>query len=134
VEFLKFTFARNSLEKGDPKDVSLAPAHRERSSRPSIEILVLVNGLVDLGYGDKRVDHGHDEFAKKDGTHINGIKGFWGIEKVGLARFRGMAPQNFYLRLKETEFRYDNRGKNLGGLIFKNLQITPAQLVMPHVT
>ena len=77
------------------------------------------NGLVDMGYGHKRVDHGKDEFAKKDGTHINGIEGFWGIAKVRLAKFRGMAPQTFYLHLKETEFRYNHRDENLRRLILK---------------
>ena len=83
------------------------------------------NGLVDIGYGHKRVDHGKDEFAKKDGTHINGIEGFWGIAKVRLTRFRGMAPQTFYLHLKETEFRYNHRNENLGRLILKICRKNP---------
>lgn len=77
------------------------------------------NGLVEIGYGHKRVDHGKDEFAKKDGTHINGIEGFWGIAKVRLTKFRGMHPNTFLLHLKETEFRYNHRGENLGRLILK---------------
>ena len=44
--------------------------------------------LVDLGYGHFRVDHSRDEFTK--GTvHINGIKGFWGLAKIRLAKFMG---------------------------------------------
>ena len=39
------------------------------------------NGLVDVGYGKHlRIDHGQDEFAKGR-THINGIEGFWGMQK-----------------------------------------------------
>lgn len=83
------------------------------------------NGLVEIGYGHKRVDHGKDEFAKKDGTHINGIEGFWGVAKVRLTKFRGMAPQTFYLHLKETEFRYNHRNENLGRLILKMCRPEP---------
>lgn len=82
-------------------------------------------GLVEIGYGHKRVDHGKNEFAKKDGTHINGIEGFWGIAKVRLTKFRGMAPQTFYLHLKETEFRYNHRNENLGRLILKICRSDP---------
>ncbi len=71
------------------------------------------NGLVDMGYGHMRVDHGKDEFARPDGTHINGIEGFWGIAKVRLAKFRGMSQKTFYLHLKETEFRFNYRNDNL---------------------
>ena len=46
------------------------------------------NGLVDLGYGHFRVDHGNDEFVKGV-VHINGIEGFWGLAKVRLAKFKG---------------------------------------------
>jgi transposase-like protein len=56
-----------------------------------------------VGYGHKRVNHSRDEFARQDGTHINGIEGFWALAKVRLARFRGMAPQTFWLHLKECE-------------------------------
>ena len=83
------------------------------------------NGLVDIGYGHKRVDHGKDEFAKKDGTHINGIEGFWGIAKVRMTKFRGMASQTFYLHLKETEFRYNHRNENLTRLILKMCRLHP---------
>ena len=48
------------------------------------------NVLVDLGCGHFRVDHSRDEFTK--GTvHINGIKGFWGLAKIRLAKFKGQS-------------------------------------------
>jgi transposase-like protein len=66
------------------------------------------NGLVDLGYGHLRVDHGNDEFVK-GAVHINGIEGFWGLAKVRLAKFKGLPRHTFHLHLKETEWRYNNR-------------------------
>ena len=72
------------------------------------------NGLVDIGYGHFRVDHGKDEFVNGP-HHINGIEGFWGITKVRLAKFRGMHQNTFFLHLKETEFRYNHRNEIWAG-------------------
>ena len=71
------------------------------------------NGLVDLGYGHRRIDHGNDEFVRGS-VHINGIEGFWGLAKVRLAKvrlakFKGVPKHTFHLHLKETEWRYNNR-------------------------
>jgi transposase len=71
------------------------------------------DGLVNYGYKKHyRVKHGENEFA--DGNnHINGIENFWGLCKVRLAKFRGMNKNNFYLHIKECEFRYNFRNQNL---------------------
>jgi transposase len=82
------------------------------------------NGLVDIGYGHFRVDHGKDEFARGK-THVNGIEGFWGIAKVRLAKFRGMAKSTFYLHLKETEFRYNHRNDNIYKILLSLLRQNP---------
>jgi transposase len=82
------------------------------------------NGLVELGYGHFRVDHGRSEFAR-NGVHINGIEAFWGSAKTRLAKFRGLAPAAFPLHLKECEFRYNNRGKNLTRLLLKICRENP---------
>lgn len=82
------------------------------------------NGLVDIGYGHYRVDHSKDEFVRGS-THINGIEGFWGYAKVRLSKFRGMNKQTFHLHLKETEFRYNLRHKNIGRVILKSCRKTP---------
>ena len=44
---------------------------------------------------------------------MNGIENFWGIAKVRLYKLRGMNKETFYLHLKECEFRFNNRHKNL---------------------
>ena len=78
------------------------------------------NGLVDLGYKKHyRLDHGKDEFVRGK-SHINGIEGFWGYAKTRLSKFKGMHKNTFYLHLKETEFRYNYRTKNLYKLVLEN--------------
>jgi len=82
------------------------------------------NGLVELGYGHLRVDHGRNEFARGS-AHINGIEAFWGAATTRLARFRGMHKSTFLLHLKECEFRYYHRGENLTRLILKMCRENP---------
>ncbi len=82
------------------------------------------NGLVDIGYGHFRVDHGHDEFARGP-THINGIEGFWGMAKVRLTKFKGLPKSTFHLHLKETEWRFNNRHSNLYKLLLYYLRKNP---------
>ena len=82
-------------------------------------------GLVDLGYKKHyRVRHGDDEFAT-DQSHINGIESFWGYAKTRLARFRGIHRSTFCLHLKETEFRFNNRKKDLYQTILKIVRENP---------
>ena len=65
------------------------------------------SGLVDVGY-DKhfRVNHGKNEFAKKNGVHVNGIESFWSFTKRRLNKFNGVKI-NFHLHLKECEWRWN---------------------------
>lgn len=77
------------------------------------------DSIVDLGYQKHyRIDHGKNEFAIGN-THINGIEGFWGFAKVRLVKFRGMHSSTFYLHLKECEFRFNYRKKNLYSILLK---------------
>lgn len=82
------------------------------------------NGLVEIGYCHLRADRGADEFARGP-AHINGIEAFWGYAKTRLARFRGISRATFPLHLKECEFRYNNRGRNLTRLILKMCRERP---------
>ena len=83
------------------------------------------NGLVDLGYAKHlRVDHGRNEFTRGR-SHINGIEGFWGFAKSRLSRLRGMHKSTFYLHLKECEFRYNNRNKDMYELLLKEFRKEP---------
>lgn len=83
------------------------------------------NGLVDVGY-DKhlRVQHSHNEFAN-DRSHINGIESFWSYAKRRLTKFNGIAEHTFELHLKETEFRFNHRNKNLYKALLQLLKSQP---------
>jgi transposase len=86
------------------------------------------DGLVDLGYKRHyRVNHGKDEFARKK-SHINGIENFWGIAKMRLSKFRGLNKNVFYLHLKETAFRFNNRHEDLYKLMLQMLSNNPLKL------
>ncbi|MDR2912240.1 MAG: IS1595 family transposase, partial [Alistipes sp.] len=74
-----------------------------------------------------RVQHSDNEFAV--GTnHINGIENFWGLCKVRLAKFRGVHKHTFVLHIKECEFRYNNRNKNIYISLLRNFRINPLKL------
>ena len=87
------------------------------------------DGLVSMGYKKHyRVYHGKNEFAKRTGkirNHINGIENFWGVAKVRLYKFRGMDKKTFYLHLKECEFRFNNRDKDIYKLLLNILRKYP---------
>ena len=55
----------------------------------------------------------------KGRDHINGIEGFWSYSKNWLYQYRGIPKHHFHLYLKETEFRFNNRDKNLFHLMAK---------------
>ncbi len=83
------------------------------------------DGLVDVGYSKHfRVEHGANEFAR--GTqHINGIESFWSFAKRRLQKFNGISAHTFYLHLKECEWRFNNRSKNLYAELLKLLRNHP---------
>ncbi len=83
------------------------------------------NGLVDLGYKKHyRVHHGANEFAKGK-NHINGIESFWSFAKRRLMKFQGVPRITFYLHLKECEFRFNYRDKNLYVMLLKMCRENP---------
>ena len=83
------------------------------------------NGLVDVGF-DKhyRVNHSKNEFVAGD-SHINGIESFWSYAKRRLQKFNGVSKETFYLHLKECEWRFNNRSKNLYLELLKLLRENP---------
>ncbi|MDR0918739.1 MAG: IS1595 family transposase, partial [Oscillospiraceae bacterium] len=84
------------------------------------------DGLVDLGYEKHfRVNHGENEFSKGNGNHINGIESFWIYAKHRLNKFKGIKKEKFILFLKETEFRFNNRNKNLYKFLLKLFRENP---------
>jgi len=64
------------------------------------------DGLVLNGYTHHRVFHSHNEFARGK-CHVNGIESFWSFAKRRIAKFNGLTDENFFLHLKESEFRFN---------------------------
>ncbi len=80
------------------------------------------DGLVDVGYDRHlRVRHADNEFANGS-NHINGIESFWSYAKRRLVKFNGVRRQDFYLFLKETEFRFNHRQTTLHKVFLRLLQ------------
>jgi len=86
------------------------------------------DGLVNFGYKKHyRIKHGENEFAKGR-NHINGIENFWGLAKVRLTKFRGIQKKCLSLHIKECEFRFNNRDKNIYKLLLKIIRENPLNL------
>lgn len=62
------------------------------------------------------IKHNEDEFAKGR-THINGIEGFWSYAKERFHKYHGINRKNYPLYLKEMEFRFNHRNKNVFKLL-----------------
>ncbi len=63
----------------------------------------------DHGYRHYRVHHAKNEFARGR-SHVNGIESFWSFVKRRLRKFNGVRKNTFLLYLKESEWRFNNRG------------------------
>jgi transposase-like protein len=83
------------------------------------------NGLVDVGYKKHfRIKHSQNEFASGK-NHINGIESFWSFAKRRLEKFHGISKSTFNLHLKECEFRFNNRSKNICKILLNDFRKTP---------
>ena len=69
------------------------------------------DGLVMYGFRHERIDHSK-RFANGK-VYINGIEGFWSYAKERLLKYHGLSAQLFPLYLKELEFRYNTRERDL---------------------
>ena len=77
------------------------------------------DALMFCGYRHLRAGH-----AKRFSTgkvYINGLEGFWSYAKERFAKFHGVSKEKFPLYLKEMEFRYNNRHRNIFNLLIENL-------------
>ena len=71
--------------------------------------------------------HDKDEFVREN-SHINGIESFWDYAKTRLVKFKGMDKKMFNLHLKECEFRFNNRGKDMYQILLKIFRDEPLKL------
>ena len=82
------------------------------------------DGLVVNGYDHYRVFHSHDEFVRGK-SHVNGIESFWSFTKRRMAKFNGLTDENFYLHLKESQWRFNHRHDNIYKLLLREFRQNP---------
>ena len=86
------------------------------------------DGLVDWGYRQHyRVCHSDNEFVQfgNSKNHVNGIESFWGFAKNRLVKYQGIPKKDFYYHLKECEFRFNMRGKDMYKFMLQELKNKP---------
>ncbi|MFW5703720.1 MAG: IS1595 family transposase [Patescibacteria group bacterium] len=67
------------------------------------------DALAVYGYNHKKVKHTENEFAREDGTHINGVESYWSWTKRRLAQFNGLTRKQFREYMLESEWRFNHR-------------------------
>jgi transposase len=73
------------------------------------------DALMFCGYRHLSVDHQHK--FKQGKVCINGIEGFWSYAKERLIKYHGISKEKFLMYIKEMEWRYNNRNRDLYGLL-----------------
>lgn len=69
------------------------------------------NSLMCCGYRHLKIDHSKRFSSGK--VYINGLEGFWSWAKERLIKHHGISPKYFPQYLKELEFRYNNRHRDI---------------------
>jgi len=82
------------------------------------------DSLVLNGYKHYRIHHSENEFARGK-NHVNGIESFWSYTKRRLRKFNGIRKDKFLLHLKESQFRWNNRGGIIYKVLLKELRRNP---------
>ena len=63
------------------------------------------------------IDH-DKELVDTNHNHINGIEGFWSFAKERFHKYHGIDKLNYPFYVKEMEFMFNNRDRNLFKLLF----------------
>ena len=79
------------------------------------------DALMFCGYRHLKVDHG--KYFANGKVYINGLEGFWSFAKERLIKYHGVSQEKFPLYLKELEYRYNNRNKDLYALLVQLMAI-----------
>lgn len=69
------------------------------------------DALAVYGYNHKKVKHDENEFARPDGTHINGVESYWSWMKRRPNKFNGIPRKQFAAHMLESELRFNHRSK-----------------------
>ena len=73
------------------------------------------------------MSRGENGFVERGnpGNHIDGIESFWGYAKDRLVKYQGIPEEDFYLHLRECEFRFDMRGRDMYRFMLRELRERP---------
>ena len=86
------------------------------------------DGLVDWGCKHHhRVSRGENESVERGnpGNRIDGTESFWGYAKNRPVKYQGIPEEDFYLHLKECEFRFNMRGRDMYRFMLRELRERP---------
>ncbi len=73
------------------------------------------DSLMFCGYRHLKIDH--SKYFSSGKVYINGLEGFWSFAKERLMKYHGVSNEKFPYYLKELEYRYNNRDKNIFSLL-----------------
>lgn len=86
------------------------------------------DGPVDWGCKHHcRVSHGENGFVERGnpGKLIDGIESFWGYAKDRLVKYQGIPKEDLYLHLRECEFGFNMRGRDMCRFMLRELRERP---------
>ena len=87
------------------------------------------DGLVEAGFSrHHRINKYYAReraMFSENGVHINGIESFWSYAKRRHQKFNGLRKTSFPAFLKETEFPFNNREKDLYKLMLRSCRMKP---------
>ena len=115
-------------------DVTRGTSTRVVEGKASSDPIMCTDGFAScdglVGWGCKRhhrVSRGENGFVERGnpGARIDGIEGCWGHAKNGLVKYQGMPEEDFYLHLRECEFRFDMRGRDMYRFMLRELRERP---------
>jgi transposase len=61
----------------------------------------------------------YDKKFANSKVYLNGIDGFWSFAKERLMKHHGISKEKFLYYIKEMEWRYNNREKDLFGVLME---------------
>lgn len=104
-----------------------------KSSRQGASLSELVNaegwkgydGLVDVNQARLYRMNTTDVLTGQVTNTMSSVDSFWSFAKRRMVQFNGIHKHTFYLHLKETEFRFNNRRDNIYRVLLKMLRQNP---------
>jgi transposase-like protein len=105
--------------------------HVRRGSVVCTDALRTYTGIATKGYVHRLVQHDQGEFKSRQGTHINGLEGFWGYLKRRLAAKGGIRRERLPLYVAEYVWRYNHRQLSLKDQVHALMTLLHKKHVIP---